>query len=128
MPIYEYESVNPGSACEKCRFRFERLQGISEPPLKSCPNCGKPVRKLISWCRAAVVETSEEYNHVTKQVSDYEKAGMWSHAAELGDTHSEKAGDTAMKMRAIDNYEKAGYASATLEKHASTPVTKGSSE
>ena len=74
------------------------------------------------------METPEEYNRVTKQVSEYEKAGMWSHAAELGDTHSEKAGDTAMKMRAIDNYSKAGYDSSTLEKHASTPATEGGSE
>ena len=110
------------------QVRFERLQGIAEPALENCPSCGKPVRKLISWCRAAVVETSEEYGRVTKQVSEYEKAGMWSHAAELGDTHAEKAGDTAMKMRAIDNYSKAGYDATTLDKHASAPVKEGGSE
>ena len=128
MPIYEYESADQGEACEKCRVRFEWLQGISEPPLQRCPSCGKPVRKLISWCRAAVVETPAEYSRVTTQISDYEREGMWSHAAELGDTHSEKTGDTSMKMRAIDNYAKAGYDSTTLEKHAKAPVTGGDSE
>lgn len=128
MPIYEYESIDPGEACGKCKVRFERFQGIAEPPLQNCPSCGKPVKKLMSWCRAAVVETSEEYDRVTTQMSQYEKEGMWSHAAELGDTHSEKSGDTSMKMRAIDNYAKAGYDSKTLEKHAKAPVTGGHSE
>jgi hypothetical protein len=43
---------------------------------------------------------------------------MWSHAAELADKHSEKIRDTGMKLRAIDNYAKAGYDTKTLEKHA----------
>jgi hypothetical protein len=43
---------------------------------------------------------------------------MWSHAAELADTHSEKVGDHDMKMRALDNYKKAGYDVGMLEKHA----------
>ncbi len=128
MPIYEYESIDTGEACGKCRVRFEVFQGISEPPLQRCPSCGKPIRKLISWCRAAVMEPSEEYNRVTTQMSTYEKEGMWSHAAELGDTHSEKTGDISMKMRAIDNYAKAGYDANTLEKHAKTPVTGGNAE
>jgi len=41
MPIYEYK-------CEKCRKRIERIQKISDPPCKKCPNCGGPLKKLIS--------------------------------------------------------------------------------
>jgi putative FmdB family regulatory protein len=42
MPLYEYE-------CEACKTRFERIQKFSDPPLETCPKCGKgPVRKLIS--------------------------------------------------------------------------------
>jgi len=55
---------------------------------------------------------------VNKRISGYEKEGMWSHAAELADTHSEKVGDHDMKMRALDDYKKAGYDAGTLEKHA----------
>lgn len=42
MPLYEYE-------CEACHNRFERIQKFSDPPVATCPKCGKgPVRKLIS--------------------------------------------------------------------------------
>jgi putative FmdB family regulatory protein len=40
MPTYEYE-------CAACGHRFERFQGIAEKPLAQCPECGKPVRRLI---------------------------------------------------------------------------------
>jgi putative FmdB family regulatory protein len=42
MPLYEYE-------CEACHNRFERIRKFSDPPIDTCPTCGKgPVRKLIS--------------------------------------------------------------------------------
>ncbi|MBN1939794.1 MAG: zinc ribbon domain-containing protein [Candidatus Aminicenantes bacterium] len=41
MPIYEYK-------CERCRKRTETIQKISDPPLRKCPHCGGPLRKLIS--------------------------------------------------------------------------------
>jgi putative FmdB family regulatory protein len=42
MPLYEYQ-------CESCNNRFERIQKFSDPPIETCPICGKgPVRKLLS--------------------------------------------------------------------------------
>src|SRR4029453_7352807 len=42
MPLYEYE-------CESCHNRFERIQKFSDPPIETCPVCGKgPVKKLLS--------------------------------------------------------------------------------
>ncbi|MFP4085924.1 MAG: FmdB family zinc ribbon protein [Desulfobacteraceae bacterium] len=118
MPIYEYESMTPEKACRKCVRRFEVVQGIHEPPLTDCPHCGQPVRKVISWCHSAIMEPSQDHIRVNQKIADYEKQGMWSHAAELADTHSEKTRDKSLKMRAIDNYEKAGYSADTLAKHA----------
>jgi putative FmdB family regulatory protein len=40
MPIYDYE-------CENCG-RFEKMQRISEEPLKECPNCHGQVHRMIS--------------------------------------------------------------------------------
>jgi putative FmdB family regulatory protein len=40
MPTYEYE-------CGSCGHRFEKFQSMSAKPLKSCPQCGRPVRRLI---------------------------------------------------------------------------------
>jgi putative FmdB family regulatory protein len=118
MPIYEYEPLEPRKGCEKCSGGFEVIQGIDEKPLSLCPHCGGKIRKIISWCRAAVAETSEEHVRVNKKITEYESEGMWSHAAELADKHSEKIGDKGMKLRALDNYKKAGYNAGSLEKHA----------
>ncbi len=42
MPIYEY-------CCEACGERTEKLQKISEAPLRECPVCGKPaLKRLVS--------------------------------------------------------------------------------
>jgi putative FmdB family regulatory protein len=41
MPIYEYE-------CCACGQVHEILQKISEDPLKTCPECGGKVNKLMS--------------------------------------------------------------------------------
>jgi len=120
MPIYEYEPLNPKKSCPECINRFEIIQKIDEEPLSCCPNCGQKVRKIISWCRAAVIETSDEHHNVEKKITEYEKQGMWSHAAELADKHSEKIKDKGIKMRALDNYKKAGYDVNTLEKHSKT--------
>jgi putative FmdB family regulatory protein len=118
MPIYEYQSKNPEKACRHCCKPFEILQSMAEEPLAACPQCGRAVKRIISWCRSAVVETSEEHRRVESKIKDYETSGMWSHAAELADKHSEKVKDKSLKMRALDNYRKAGYDPGFLSKHA----------
>ncbi len=40
MPTYEYE-------CELCGHRFEVFQSMSELPLKVCPECKGPLKRLI---------------------------------------------------------------------------------
>jgi putative FmdB family regulatory protein len=42
MPIYEYR-------CESCGEVIEKIQKVSDAPLKDCPACGKPaLKKLVS--------------------------------------------------------------------------------
>ena len=43
MPIYEY-------GCEVCGHTFERLQKVSDEPVRDCPECDEKgkVKKLIS--------------------------------------------------------------------------------
>ncbi|MFQ5678619.1 MAG: FmdB family zinc ribbon protein [Gemmatimonadota bacterium] len=42
MPTYEY-------VCDACGHRFERFQKISDPAVRTCPECRKrKVRRLIS--------------------------------------------------------------------------------
>ena len=117
MPIYEYESVEPGKGCEKCATRFEIIQKIHEDPLKKCLSCGRRIKRVISRCRAAIIETHDEYIKTERKINEYERKGMWSHAGELADKHSEKYGDKGAKTRALENYKEAGYDLNLLEKH-----------
>jgi len=42
MPIYEYQ-------CEACDYKMEKLQKLSDEPLKVCPICNEPMlNKLVS--------------------------------------------------------------------------------
>jgi len=42
MPIYEYK-------CTQCEHRLEKLQRMSDDPLKDCPECGNStLAKLVS--------------------------------------------------------------------------------
>ncbi len=118
MPIYEYQAVNPSTSCPKCRDGFEIFQQMNEKPQPTCFYCGKKVKKIISWCHSAIMETPDEDRRVEKKIGDYERSGMWSHAAELADKHSEKTKEKGLKMRALDNYKKAGYDADSLSKHA----------
>ena len=118
MPIYEYELTNSSNGCQRCQQRFEIIQGIEDDPLSRCPECGAKIKKVISWCRAAVIETPQENQMVEKKIGEYEKAGMWSHAAELADKHSEKTKDRSTKTRALDNYKKAGYDTKNLDRYS----------
>ena len=40
MPTYEYK-------CKECG-EFEKVQKMSDPPLKKCPTCGGKVERLIA--------------------------------------------------------------------------------
>lgn len=117
MPIYEYRTVNPKTACTYCGNGFEIIQSIDEKPLLSCPRCGKKIKKMISSCHSAVIERAPDQIQVENRIREYEKSGMWSHAAELADSHSEKTKDKNLKSRALENYKKAGYDAGSLDKH-----------
>ena len=62
MPLYEYQ-------CEDCGERFERIRKFSDPPLdERCPNCGGPIRKLIS-------SPAIQFKGKGWYVTDYAKSG-----------------------------------------------------
>jgi putative FmdB family regulatory protein len=54
MPTYEYE-------CKKCGYVFEVFQNMSDAPLKSCPQCGKDVRRLINGGTGVIFKGSGFY-------------------------------------------------------------------
>ena len=40
MPLYEYQ-------CTECGVRFERHQRFQDAPVRTCPECGGTVQRLI---------------------------------------------------------------------------------
>ena len=46
MPLYDYAPRS--GKCKQCKGRFEVVQRVSEPKLKRCPACRKPVERVIS--------------------------------------------------------------------------------
>lgn len=50
MPIYEYQCSDPD-----CRHEFDELQSMSEPPLVTCPKCGKDTLKKLIGSGAGLI-------------------------------------------------------------------------
>lgn len=54
MPTYEYE-------CKKCRHTFEKFQSMSDEPVKTCPECGGKVKRLIAGGSGIIFKGSGFY-------------------------------------------------------------------
>ncbi len=94
MPIYEYK-------CTKCGATVEAIQKVSDAPLKSCSQCGGPLRKLIS-------NVAIQFKGSGWYITDYARKGT-------------EAGKPKDKPQAK---ESAKIESST-EKKDSTPAEKG---
>jgi len=51
MPTYDYQ-------CDDCGHRFEHFQKMSDAPLRSCPECGGEVHRLIGTGAAIIFKGS----------------------------------------------------------------------
>ncbi|HPE37167.1 MAG TPA: zinc ribbon domain-containing protein, partial [Spirochaetales bacterium] len=59
MPTYEYE-------CRSCGHSFEVFQNMSDEPIKTCPECGKEVRRLIFGGSGVIFKGSGFYVNDSK--------------------------------------------------------------
>ncbi len=57
MPIYEYEHLKKG--CLRGDV-FEIAQSVYDKPLTVCPDCGRPVRRIISRINISMPKTNNE--------------------------------------------------------------------
>lgn len=60
MPTYDYK-------CHKCKKNFEKLQRITEAPLKKCPFCQGKVERLIGAGSGLIFKGTGFY------ITDYKK-------------------------------------------------------
>lgn len=55
MPTYDY-------VCQACGLEFEKMQSMSDEPLKTCPECGKDeVKRKISGGTGVIFKGSGFY-------------------------------------------------------------------
>jgi len=68
MPVYEYRAVEEG--CDYCQYKFEVLQDMDEEPIRNCPRCGAPVRRLLSRPYICVVDSLSERERLVKYTAE----------------------------------------------------------
>ena len=81
MPIYCYEPDSGAKTCAHCENGFEALQPISAPALKTCPECGAPVHRVIA---------PPSIGHSVSALDDRAKAAGFSKLKRLGKGEYEK--------------------------------------
>ena len=85
MPIYEYEADEAGD-CAHCAGRFEVVEPISATGLLICPECGRPVHRVIS---APAIHGAGRSGEVLSNKNLAEKG--FTKYVKAGDGHYEKA-------------------------------------
>lgn len=89
MPLYDYIAV--GKGCPTCRKGFEVMQKLSEPKLKKCPDCKKPVVRVIS-----AVPVHGKYS--TKSDSRIKDLGMTKYVKTSDGSYERTVGRGGPKM------------------------------
>lgn len=107
MPTYAYRAIDTEKSCNHCRKGFEIIQRMTEPALTACPNCSNPISRVLF--APTVVIKGSPLSEADRKIKEYEKEGMWSHAAELADKEAEKTKREDLRVRALEDYKKAGY-------------------
>ena len=84
MPTYDYE-------CDACEHKFEHFQGINDPLLKKCPECGKnKLRRLIGAGGAVVFKGSGFYQTDYRSDSYKKKAAAEGKSSDSGSSGDSK--------------------------------------
>ena len=92
MPLYEYE-------CEACGVRFERRQHMKDEPVKTCPECGGDVHRLIQ--PVGIIFKGSGF-YVTDNRAKSSTATPGNHK-KADETVSEKSTDTDKKSSKSDS-------------------------
>jgi len=89
MPIYVYAPKS--GKCRQCDASFEVYQKVADAKLKTCPDCGKPVERLIS-----AVPVHGKFS--TKSDSRIKDLGMTKYVKTSDGSYERTVGNAGPKM------------------------------
>jgi putative FmdB family regulatory protein len=111
MPIYEYQ-------CQSCGKRTEQLQRMDAPPLAACPECGGPVKKLIS-------SPAVQFKGSGWYVTDYARKGGGGGGGESKSEGGAGGGGEASSTAGKESKGTDSSGSGGKEKSGASPATTG---
>ena len=117
MPVYEYQ-------CAACSHEFEEWQKIKDPPVKTCPKCGKDeVQRLISQTAFQLKGGGWYKDLYSSAGKSSDKSGDKSGSNGKAEAKSEsKSGSTSESSKSESKSE---TKSETKSESKSTPASKG---
>ena|SRR5579859_2281379 len=110
MPIYGYE-------CEQCGHQLEILQGIKDPPLRTCPECVGPLHKML-YPVGVIFKGSGFYT------TDYKNSGSAGGSRSEGKAGSENKSESKSETKSDSKPE----AKSETKSDSSKPADAGSSK
>jgi putative FmdB family regulatory protein len=81
MPTYEYE-------CKRCAHTFEAFQSMTDKPLRTCPECGGRVRRLIG-AGAGIIFKGSGFHATDYRSTSYSKGAKADSPASKSDADAE---------------------------------------
>lgn len=83
MPIYEYEHLDPEHpGCEEV---VDAMQSISDENLTACPECGNPVRRIVSKPNFSIGINMSADATAKKGFTTYRKSGSGTYEKAAGE-------------------------------------------
>ena len=99
MPTYDYE-------CRSCGYTYEAFQKITADPLKTCPRCGKKVKRLVGGGMGIIFKGSGFYSTDNKSPASNLSSGNGSSKkseSSEGDKSTETKSETSKKTDSKSN-------------------------
>ena len=116
MPIYEYQ-------CEACDHKLEKLQKLSDEPLKVCPMCNEPrLNKLVS---AAAFRLKGGGWYETDFKTGKKKNVVGDNPNSAGSSGSSGSGSDTSSKSSSSSDKSSGASTSTSSSKPSTPAAAG---
>ena len=120
MPVYEY-------LCEKCDHEFEREQRITDPPVKTCPECrSRKVKKLISRT-SFVLKGSGWYSDLYSSAKKDSGDSKDSDASSTSASDSKSSSDSSADKKAAKSSESKDSKPSSKDNASSSGKSKSKS-